>query len=51
MGTAHDESKNLDLSSLKHICNMPAVFADIANVTDPLTTEKSGFVYMGMGRQ
>ncbi|UCC33175.1 MAG: nucleotide sugar dehydrogenase [Candidatus Bathyarchaeota archaeon] len=48
IGTAHDEFRNLDLDLLRERCNMPAVFADIANISDPSIVEEHGFTYAGI---
>jgi UDP-N-acetyl-D-mannosaminuronate dehydrogenase len=51
VGTAHDEFRNLDLTILGQMCNMPAVFVDAAHVADPSIVEEYGFVYTGLGKR
>jgi UDP-N-acetyl-D-mannosaminuronate dehydrogenase len=50
IASPHDQFKNLDLNKTKFLVKQPSAIVDLARVIDPLSAEKEGFVYRGLGR-
>jgi len=50
IAVGHDRFKRLSLGKIKVLMKKPAAIVDLGHVVNPLTAEKEGFIYRGLGR-
>lgn len=50
IAVGHNRFKRLSLGKIKVLMKKPAALVDLAHVVNPLTAEKEGFIYRGLGR-